>query len=603
MKRSQRILTRTYNGIVVRSSRFYQMRFGRQSFVVLLACAIGIAAAGMAALLHFLVAFLETVPGLLQKYPAVSLALFLLPLAGIALSYGVQRYFGGVFYAKSLSPLILQLHRNKTRIPLSETVTHILSSGLSVGLGGAAGLEAPSVLCGTAVGANIASFFRVDRPMRSLLLGCGAAAAISAIFGSPIAGVLFAAEVLLAEFSVSALIPMMISSALSAVFTRLFVGESLVFFKLPNVWQSEAVPYYVLLGICCAFAGIYMIRCSYALGAQIRKLLSDRWQRLCCGGLVLCALLALLPPLKGQGYAYIRMLFSDEGFSMLNELPFASFLPPSMGSVLGLCFVLMLLKVVALAFTIESGGDGGIFAPSMFAGACLGYTFVKLVNLSGIAALDEANFIAAGMCGVFTAVLRAPMTGIFLIADVTDGHAILVPLMIVSSLAFFIARRMEPHSVYLKVLAENNLLDEDRDKTLLHQLLVKSNMDRSYHALKATDLFGTVLGLISRTGEDVFPVLEDDGTLSGLVRLEKIREVMLNNDLYNCLVVYDFMEDPPAVLSTEDDLAAAMAAFDRFHRSWTRLPVCDGIGRFRGFVDKNMLFNKYRALVKNSERF
>ena len=603
----KKFLLRLHRRFILRAVRFWQTRWGERSLIILLAILIGGAAAFAAALLHTLVTRLEAFGIWLAGTPHDNHGLgwlgilLVLPLAGMLLSFLVQRYLGGPRYAKSLSPLILALNRRRTGIPVVELFNHMLSSALSVGLGGSAGLEAPSVLTGAAIGANSAGFLHIDRRHRSLLVGCGSAAAISAIFDSPIAGVLFAAEVLLPEFSVSALIPMIMSSAVATVVSRQIIGDNQFFLAINAPWQANAIPCYFLCGIFCALVGVYVIKAAYFTSAQLKSRFRNPWLRLFAGGSVLCLILLMFPLLRGQGYLYIEKLFTGDMAGLVASAPLLGWIPSQSALLVILVAVVILGKVIASVLTVDAGGDGGIFAPSMFIGAFTGFAFARLVNLTGVIQLQEYNFVAVGMCGVFTAVMRAPLTGIFLIAEVTGGYILLVPLMIVSSVSWFVARFFEPNSIYRKALVENNLLDDDRDRTMLRRLPVRLLVSRDYHVLKLNDPLQKVTGLVERTPEEIFPVLDDNGKLIGVVHLEKILAVMLNPKVYSLLVVFDLMEPPLGIVSPDDDLAWAMANFEKHNLAY--LPVCDASGTFHGFIAKASIFNRYRRMVRESDSF
>ena len=603
----KKFLLRLHRRFILRAVRFWQTRWGERSLIILLAILIGGAAAFAAALLHTLVTRLEAFGIWLAGTPHDNHGLgwlgilLVLPLAGMLLSFLVQRYLGGPRYAKSLSPLILALNRRRTGIPVVELFNHMLSSALSVGLGGSAGLEAPSVLTGAAIGANSAGFLHIDRRHRSLLVGCGSAAAISAIFDSPIAGVLFAAEVLLPEFSVSALIPMIMSSAVATVVSRQIIGDNQFFLAINAPWQTNAIPCYFLCGIFCALVGVYVIKAAYFTSAQLKSRFRNPWLRLFAGGSVLCLILLMFPLLRGQGYLYIEKLFTGDMAGLVASAPLLGWIPSQSALLVILVAVVILGKVIASVLTVDAGGDGGSFAPSMFIGAFTGFAFARLVNLTGVIQLQEYNFVAVGMCGVFTAVMRAPLTGIFLIAEVTGGYILLVPLMIVSSVSWFVARFFEPNSIYRKALVENNLLDDDRDRTMLRRLPVRLLLSRDYHVLKLNDPLQKVTGLVERTPEEIFPVLDDNGKLIGVVHLEKILAVMLNPKVYSLLVVFDLMEPPLGIVSPDDDLAWAMANFEKHNLAY--LPVCDASGTFHGFIAKASIFNRYRRMVRESDSF
>ncbi len=603
----KKFLLQLHRRLIYRFNRFWCGRWGEKSFLVLVAVIIGAVTAVAAALLHTFVVQCSTFSRYLgslsrdfHEYGWLA-ALFVLPLLGLIASFLVQRYFGGPRYAKSLSPLILALNRRRTNIPVSECVTHLFSSALSVGFGGSAGLEAPSVLTGAAIGANSGTFFRTSQRRRSLLLGCGAAAAISAIFDSPIAGVLFAAEVLLPEFSVSALIPMMMSSAVAAVVSRVIMGHSQLFLAINKPWHTNAVPYYIVCGVFCALVGVYTIRAAYYIGEKLKRKFRNPWQRLLAGGSLLCVLLFLFPVMRGQGYEGIEKLFAGDTGALIESSSLFNWLPDNLWGLFIVVGAVLVLKVVASVLTVDSGGDGGIFAPSMFIGAFAGFGFARLINLTGIIELQEYNFVAVGMCGVFTAVMRAPLTGIFLIAEVTGGYILLVPLMIVSSVSYFIARFFEPNSIYRKVLAENHLIGDDRDQVMLQRLPVRLSLNKKFHPLSLEAPLARVIDQAEQNGDKVYPVLDADGRLLGVVQLEKILNAMLHPEVYSHLLVFDLMEMPHGVLSPDDDLARAMRLFDMLKLQ--TLPVCDANGKFLGFLEKAPIFAKYRNMVREADSF
>ena len=452
------------------------------------------------------------------------------------------------------------------------------------------------MLTGSAIGANTASLFGIEKSRRNLLIGCGAAAAISAIFKSPIGGVLFAVEVLLPEFRVAALIPMLISSAVAAVLSRVLTHESALFHMTVNMpWRTNAVLCYVLCGALCALVGVYVIRCAYLLGGWLKRRFTSAWLRLISGGAALCILLAVFPLLRGQGYWAVEEIFRGDLDKLCESSPILSFLPGTMAVVISL-FAAIFIKVVTSVLTVDSGGDGGIFAPSMFIGAFTGFAFARLVNLSGVIELQEQNFVIVGMCGVFTAVIRAPLTGIFLVAEVTGGYILLVPLMIVSAVSWFVTRLFEPESIYRKALVENKLLYDDRDRALLQRIPVRLCLSSDFLPLRADDPVLKVNELIASTRYKIFPVLTANGTLQGVIRVEQILSVMLDPALARSLVVFDLMETPSGVISIDEDVAAAMAHFERCERPY--LPVYAANGRFAGFIFKDNCLAKYRALIR-----
>lgn len=606
----KKILFRLHRQGIVKSVEAWQKRGGERAIIIILAFIIGALAACAAAVLHTLVSKLDQLGLFISSIqiensrPWYWIALTaLIPLAGLLISFIIQKTLGGRLYAKSLSPLILALYRRRNSIPFRDCFTHLLSSGFAVGFGGSAGLEAPSVLTGAAIGSNTSALLGIDRKQRNLLIGCGAAGAISGIFSSPIGGVLFAVEVLLPEFSVSSLVPMLISSATAMVVSRLITsGHSPLMFANDQVWVDNAIPFYFLLAIYCAFIGVYVIRTASVLGAKLKSKLPNAKHRVFIAGVILCLILFIFPTLRGQGYAVIEMLFRGDTQSLCRTSAILQFIPAPV--LLGVILTAgLLLKVIASVLTVEGGGDGGIFAPSMVIGAFSGFTFARLINLLGLVQLSEANFVVAGMCGVFTAVMKAPLTGIFLIAEVTGGYRLLVPLMIVSAASWFISRMIEPYSIYRKPLAESHLMVDDKDQAMLKRIPVRLAVNTGFQTLSIDDTAAKINTLLQDVGkrENIYPVLDRDGRFCGIVRLEKILTAMLDPVFSSTLVAYDLMETPRGVLSTDDDLAWAVENMER--HDMKDLPVVNRHGRFVGFVSYNTIFRKYRNLVRETESF
>ncbi len=600
----KKFLLRLHRRGIIPTVKYCNERFGSRSVIVSLAVFIGIIGALAAAAMHLLM-MLPTQLGVELLHRSGDgrwwyfAAFSLLPLVGLCISFLIQHFWGGPRYAKSLSPLILALNRHRNSIPLKETITHILSSAAAVGCGGSAGLEAPSVLTGSAIGANTASLFGIDRSKRNLMIGCGAAAAISAIFDSPIGGVLFAVEVLLPEFRVAALVPMLISSAVATVISRMVQPDSAIFtLNISSPWRTNAVPCYFFCGAISALVGVYVIRCAYYVSALLKRKFHSAVVKLLSGGATLCLILALFPMLRGQGYWAIARIFEGDFKPLFSESPLLSVLPLP-AAMVAMLFTAIFVKVITSVLTVDSGGDGGIFAPSMFIGAFTGFAFARAVNLTGAIELQEQNFVIVGMCGVFTAVMRAPLTGIFLIAEVTGGYILLVPLMIVSAVSWFVARLIEPHSIYRKILVENKLLYDDRDRSLLQRIPVRLCLSNSYTALGAGDPVLLVSSLIQDTPQKIFPVLNPAGMLQGVVRVDKVFGVMLDPELAGSLVVFDLMEPPRGIVSINDDLACVMEHFERCDRPY--LPVYSENGKFAGFVFKDICLAKYRELIRKSD--
>ncbi len=575
------------------------VKIGDRNFMIIAAVITGLIAGAAAIVLKYIVASLE-----IFSHQLASMNFFLiiafLPVLGVGLAFLIQRLiYRNTVCEKSLSPLIYKLSVNLPDLPFRKTFSHILTSGFCVGLGGSAGLEAPMTLTGSAIGSNLAAAFRVDRKKKTLLLASGAAAGISAIFNSPVAGVLFVAEVLLPEFSVPSLIPILMASASAAVLTKLFYPDSL-FLLVSSDWKMEAVPFYVLLGLISSLVGTYMIETASSLSAFIKKRAQTSLRKLIFCLVTLPLLFFFFPSLAGEGYHAVESIFSANASALFVGSPLEALGSSGAWSILLLCICLIAFKVVSNVITVSCGGDGGIFAPSMFTGALTGFCFAHLINLSGLAELNVMNFTAAGMCGVFTSVMRAPMTGIFLIAEVTGGYIIFIPLMIVSAISFFCSGFFGPYSVYMKSLAAQNLISNaDRDSSILSRIPVSSVLEKdNFAVLRQKDNFRRFIEALSETHRNIFPVLDEAGRLCGVVTLDSVRPMLLDSSLYDSLLIYDVMTEIPAVLKINDQLARAMSLFDMYGLWY--LPVVDEKGRYIGFASRSSILSRYRELIKES---
>lgn len=525
-----------------------------------------------------------------------------LPFAGIALSYLFQRAFGGKSFSKSLSGLILNLDRRNNKIPFSETFTHIFSSALSVGFGGSAGLEAPSVLTGAAIASNITRFFRLDTMPRSILIGCGGAAAIAGIFDSPIAGVLFVAEGLLPEISVSALVPIVLSSASSSVVSHLLTGHEVFFANAITQWNGGEVLPALVLGVVCAIVGIIVIRSTGLVANVMGRTFSRPLLRMLCGAVLLCILLAVFPYLRGQGYFYItRLLTNERGFVV--EAPYLLSWLPSEALPYVMVLAAIFLKAIVSALTINSG-DGGMFAPTVFIGAFTGFAFAHAVNTLGWCSVSNANFTALGMCGVFTAVMRTSLAGIFLIAETTGGYKLLVPLMLVSGVSWYVGRLFEPHSIYRRSLFRQHLVADDNDNAFLKRLCVGDCILPMNITLKPTDTLKDAEVLVRRNrcnAIDVYPIVNEAGRLIGMLPYDKLLSIILRSSVPSSYNVSEIMDLPDGMMHSNDGLDQAMARMEMWHLRY--VPVSEqATGRFLGLASKDSIFDKYRKMNAEIER-
>lgn len=586
---------KTYKRLILRFTRIWRHFFKPESDVIVIAILVGIVTAFAAQFLHFLVSQFTGVAAQFADFapnmPIRGAVIFLLPLFGIFLSNYFQTHYCAPGFGKSLAPLILKLDRHNEAIPSSEMFTHIISSAISVGFGGSAGLEAPSVLTGAAIGSNISRIFLIRRMPRSMIVSCGAAAAIAAIFDSPIAGVLFVVEALLPEFTVPLLIPPLVSSAVSSAVTHSLDGHGTFFMSKIEQWHGNEVIMMFACGIVCAIIGAFIIKSCVFVGKQLHRLKSPN-MRLLCGGLCASAVLFVFPELRSQGYASIEQLLigDDTAFS---EAPFVlQGLSPILLPIV-LMLSAIILKPAVSALTIESGGDGGIFAPSMFIGAFTGFAFARCVNMLGIANLSECNFTALGMCGVFTTVMRSPLAGIFLIAETTGGFVLLVPLMIVASVAMATGKLFEPHSIYKKSLIARGLISDDFLEAKMKRIPVRRCITRNEIRFSKDTPMQQALDIIenTHTAENHFPVLDEDDRIVGFLTIEKLFTAIVSNNDVNSIKMADLMDKSVGTVFDTDALDVALMNMEK--NSLKFVPVVSkNNGKYLGFVSKDTAFEK-----------
>ncbi|HEX2985161.1 MAG TPA: chloride channel protein, partial [Ignavibacteriales bacterium] len=514
------------------------------------------------------------------------------PLIGILLTVIYVLVFRNGKITKGLGTIIYTVAKGSSDLPRHKTYSHMISSALTVGFGGSAGLEAPIVITGAAIGSNAAKALKLNYKGRTLLLASGSAAGISAIFNSPIAGVIFAFEALLPEFSVPSFVPLLIASATSAVVSNLLYSGQL-FILVTEGWAMNAIPYYMLLGVLCGLVSAYIIKFTLKIEVFFSKM-NKPYLKAVLGGLALGIIIFIFPPLYGEGYISIEELFAGRYHELLSG-SFFYFYANNQWFMLAFIGAIILIKVFATSITVGAGGNGGIFAPSLFTGARTGFFLAALMKALGIADLNHANFIAVGMAGILSGVIHAPLTGIFLIAEVTGGYELFVPLMIVSAISFFTSRYLMGYSVYTKTLVEKGLWSpSDKDKNMLGQIAIKSSVETDFAVLHPNDKLRDALKAVAHSKRNIFPVVDNHNKLLGIIMLDDVRELMLESDSHDILLAYEVMKPPQGAIDIEADMYEAMNNFEKL-KLWN-LPVLEN-GKYAGFISKSTIFNKYRDLL------
>ena len=576
----------------------FQKTLGEQNYIILLSVLVGLLS-GVAGALMKTVEHL--VRSLVERIPAdAAWTVWVLPATpaiGVFFCVFVTQVIAHGKYERGLAGVIMSVKNRTGTLPLHKTFSHIITSGVSVGFGVSAGMEAPVAQTGAAIGSNVARSLLLNHENRILLLACGGAAGISAMFNTPVAGAFFAMEILLPKTAsaIPAIIPLILSSATALIVSQRIYPPRPYDFELLQ-WNIRAVPYYVLLGAAAGLVSVFVIKMYTRISKQYGRV-RDPWLKGLIGSAILYLAILLFPALRGDGYPFISHLISEPEM-LYDGSPIASIFAYPWVFLL-LTFLLVFLKAMTSISSLESGADGGIFAPSMFIGAFLGYSVSKLVHMAGLVwgdYISDLNFLAIGMGGVLAGVMHAPLTGIFLIAELTGGYKLFIPLMIVSALSTFVCRKLCTHNVYkTMILFHGGDPDGTRDADALTRAIPDSLIERDYLSLSETDSMRTVLNSVMKTHQNVFPVLDNGGRLAGVVSLDNLRHYLLETSLYDVALVFDIMRPPEAVLKTGDTLGRAIAVFEKHHE--TAVPVVrDGV--YVGFITKDRVLDRYRYLIE-----
>jgi CIC family chloride channel protein len=569
---------------------YVRKKLSDRHFFMFASVLVGITSGFAAIVLKYFVHSIEWMVTYASNYEEFFIfALF--PLIGIVLTGLYLTYILRKKLRKGSSEIVYSIIKQSSVLPQSDMYSHLISSGLTVGFGGSVGLESPMVNTGSAIGSNFGKIYQLSYRDRTVLLGCGASAGIAAAFNAPIAGVLFAIEVLLADVSASAFIPLIISAACGALISKIVLKEGIVLaFSLQQPFNYHNVPFYIILGLFAGFVSLYYAKAFQRIEGKISTI-GNQWTKAILGGLLLFSLILIFPPLFGEGYETIKSLTSTDFSTLTKHSIFQNFIN-SDTELLLFIGALIFAKVIAAAITVGSGGVGGSFAPSLFIGAHLGFFFSRIINSTGLGNIPETNFTIVGMAGILSGVFYAPLTAIFLIAEITGGYELMIPLMIVSSLSLIVVHFFEPLSLEGKKLSKMlNLSVENRDKILLSRLELGSLIENNFSVIKPSDSLGTLVKVIATSNRNIFPVIDGDGKLIGLIFLDKIRKVIFDRDQYEITSVRQLMIEPQAVVELNENLHDVLSRFDTTQQ-WN-LPVVDN-GKYIGFLSKSTILSRYR---------
>ncbi|MDR1897299.1 MAG: chloride channel protein [Prevotellaceae bacterium] len=517
------------------------------------------------------------------------------PGIGILITIFYVKYFVKDNIGHGITKVLYSISRNNSSIKSHNMYSSMIAGTFTIGFGGSVGAEAPIVLTGSAIGSGIGRFFRLNYRQITLLLGCGAAGAVSGIFKAPLAGIVFTLEILMLDLSMSSIIPLMISSVTACGVSYLLIGPEVEFGNTLQAFAMNNIPYYLLLGICCGFVALYFTRATLFLEKKI-TLINNYIYRWVAGAVLLGALLYFIPPLYGEGYDVLTSVMTGNPSAIFNKSLFYSLQDHSWFFVMYLLFILV-FKVLAVSLTNGSGGVGGTFGPTLFMGGIAGFLVARLINLSGIHQVPESNFALVGMAGMMSGVMQAPLTAIFLIAEITGGYTLLMPLMVVSVTSFITIRRFESYSIYTKRLAEKgDLLTHDKDKAALTLLKVEDLVETDFIKVAPDDTLGKLIKAVSSSKRNIFPVIGYKNHIKGVVFLDDVRTIMFDAKLYANVFVKDKMKPVPDVIQIDESMENVIAKFEKTG-AWN-LPVVNEMDEYVGFLSKSKIFSTYRELLK-----
>lgn len=586
----------TYNNFLVWKSKSIKPN----QFLLFVSFLIGILTALAAYILKVLIHLIQNLLTSNFVNNEVNFLFLIYPVIGIFLAGLFVKYVVKDDISHGITKILYAISQRRSFIKLHNVCSSIIASSITIGFGGSVGAEAPIVLTGSAIGSNLGRFFKLEPKYLMLLIGCGAAGAIAGIFKAPITGLVFVIEVLMLDLTLFTVMPLLVSSVTAATFSYIMMGTKAMFeYSHGDTFLMERIPFVILLGIFCGFVSLYFTRAMIWFEGIFKKL--TYWHKFLLGASVLSILIFLLPPLYGEGYNTINTLIN--GKEVYDNILFGSFFYQFRDQNWSLVIFLgavLLLKVFATAATNGGGGTGGTFAPSLFVGCIAGFIFSSISNkIGGFIKLPEENFALMGMAGVMAGVMHAPLTGTFLIAELTGGYELFLPLLIVSGCAYFTIRIFESHSIYsMRLAKKGELLTHHKDKAILTLMNSKQLLETNFQAVNSKMTLGDMVKVIASSSRNIFPVIDANKKFEGIVLIDNIRNIMFRPELYNRFKIFNFMTSPPAIISMGMTMEKIMKLFDDT-KAWN-LPVVDENGIYLGFISKSSILNVYReVLVEN----
>ncbi|QQT25777.1 chloride channel protein [Sphingobacterium spiritivorum] len=576
-------------------NKWRMKKISNRNFLIILAFVVGIiggiAASVLKGMTHFIASALQDDVEWHYKYSFY----LVFPLIGILLSVlYIRKFLKGKNFEHGITPIIYSISRKSSRIEPHNVYSQIITSAVTVGFGGSSGLEAPIAYSGSAIGSNVGRFFGLQYREITMLLACGAAAGISGAFNSPVAGMIFAIEILLPEFSIPAFIPLLISSALASVVSRLLYSEPL-FHTATSDWEFKALFFYILMSVLVGLYTVYFAKISALIKGWFSKI-KNPYNKVWFSGISLGLMIFIFPALYGEGYLTIQQLLDGRFDSIVKNSLFSSY--KDIGWVVVVYTVLTLFgKSFAALFTLNGGGNGGVFGPSLVMGGLLGFAFAYGMNLTGLVTLNIPNFVMAGMAAALAGIMHAPLTSIFLIAEITGGYTLMVPLMLVASIAYLINRAVLKHSIYTKVLADSGDLVsyEDKDRSVLSMMKLRYVLETNFVILRPGETPNERKHDIIHSKRNIFPIVDDKGKFLGILYIEYLLSILLGEEEGIDKDFGTLVQKPNDIIKGDENMEIVMSKMNK-EDVWI-LPVVDKEDHYLGFVSKSSVFNKYRALL------
>jgi chloride channel protein, CIC family len=571
-------------------------RMNHRTFLMIVSVVIGILSGTAAVILKNSVTFIREL--LISGAPVYqeNFLYFALPAIGILLTLLFVRYVIKDYVQHGVPSILYAISRANGVIKKHNMFSSIVTSALTVGFGGSVGLEGPTLATGAAVGSNLGQYLRLSYKDLILLMTLACAGAMAAIFKSPIAAIVFAIEVLMIDLTMASLIPLLIASVTAVLTSYFFLGNAVLYpFKITDAFYFNHIPYYILLGVFTGMISVYFTKMYIRVEKYFKKI-EKWWVRWISGGIVLGMLIFFFPSLYGEGYEAVNTCLKGDYSPLFNGSPFYEF-QDSVWIVFLLFFLVLFFKVIATATTFGAGGVGGIFAPALFMGVLAGLFFAELVNNIGLTILPASNFAMVGMSGLIAGVLHAPLTGIFLIAEITGGYDLIVPLTLVSTISYATTRMFIDNSVYTYQLAERGeYFTHHKDKNVMSMLKVQGLIETDFKTIHPDAKLRDLVQAISESRRNIFPVVDEENTFHGFIRLDDIRNIIFKPELYDSIVVKSLMVTPAVYVSPFDSMEVVAAKFSEYDKY--NLPVLDN-GKYIGFVSKANVFSTYREMVRN----